>query len=300
MSQATQQSGTLPLVRTQVKKILTESPAYRGLPEAQRHNLAREMVKVADFIVGGGDGTNMPTAVALAGRDSAALPTDRPQPGKVAGEDFKAAAAQQGGKAMQELVREIDFPKFVAGLIDGVFNAIVDASIKQMEAYAELVKNVAKSVDQYMKDNITENQARDYLGDRYPDFLEVDIGGEQPKIKPKEGHDENNLPDFFADLGLAEPVQSLDEETAEQLVPFARKRMAMDRQQLLATMVLMGINRLVVTNGSINASVLFRLDTTDLVTRGFHQTAEQAGGGWKTTRTRPAWWGWFGGTSTSE
>lgn len=146
----------------------------------------------------------------------------------------------------------------------------------------------------------SHNQARDYLGDRYPDFLEVDIGGEQPKIKPKEGHDENNLPDFFADLGLAEPVQSLDEETAEQLVPFARQRMAMDRQQLLATMVLMGINRLVVTNGSINASVLFRLDTTDLVKRGFHQTAEQAGGGWKSTRSRPAWWGWFGGTSTHE
>jgi len=38
-----------------------------------------------------------------------------------------------------------------AGLPDGVFNSIVTSSIKQMEAYAELVKNVSKSVDQYMK-----------------------------------------------------------------------------------------------------------------------------------------------------
>src|SRR5262249_28289503 len=198
----------------------------------KRQELARDMVKVAHYIVGGSDGTNVPTAAALAGIESAKLPDNLPRPGKVAGEDFKTAAAQQGGPAVQQLGREIYFPKFVAGLIDGVFNAIVNASIKQMEAYAELVKNVAKSVDQYMKDNISENQARDYLGGRYPDFLEVDIGGEQPRIKPKEGHDENNLPDFFADLGLAEPVQSLDEETAEQLVPFARRQMAMNRQEL--------------------------------------------------------------------
>jgi hypothetical protein len=45
----------------------------------------------------------------------------------------------------------------------------------------------------------------------------------------------------------------------------------MDRQQLLATMVMMGVNRLVVTNGTIEASCFFELDTTDLRKR--HDTA---------------------------
>jgi hypothetical protein len=77
----------------------------------------------------------------------------------------------------------------------------------------------------------------------------------------KEGADEQNMPDFLADLGLKAPVTSLDDDTVEQqLVPAARRRIAMDRQQLLATMIMMGINRLVVTDGRIEASCMFELN----------------------------------------
>ena len=170
-----------------------------------------------------------------------------------------------------------------------MFNAIVTASIKQMDAYQKLVANVAKSVDEYMKDNITENSARDYLASRYPDHLQVDVSGDRPVVKPREGADDSTLPDFGKDLGLKEPVSSLDEDTTEQvLLPAARRRMAMDRQQLLATMVLMGINRLVVTDGSIEASCTFSLDTRDRVARHYDRATQfdyesdysESGGGW--------------------
>ena len=60
------------------------------------------------------------------------------------------------------------------------------------------------------------------------------------------------------------PVQSLDDETIEeQLVPAARTQLATSRQQLLATMVLMGINRIVVTDGRIAAKVLFDFQARD-------------------------------------
>src|SRR5205823_9982541 len=150
-------------------------------------------------------------------------------------------AAQQGGQAFTDVIADVNFPAFVGGLIDGVFNSIVTTSIKQMEAYAEMVKNVSKSVDQYMKDNVTENHARDYLAERYPEQLEVNIGGERPRLKPRDGYDEGTLPDFMRYLGLPRPVTSLDEDNVEQdLVPAARRRIAMDRQQMLATMVMMG------------------------------------------------------------
>jgi len=45
----------------------------------------------------------------------------------------------------------IDFPAFVSDLIRGVFNALVDSSIKQMEAYADLLKNVAIAADKFAK-----------------------------------------------------------------------------------------------------------------------------------------------------
>ena len=181
-------------------------------------------------------------------------------------------------------------------MIDGVFNAIVQSSIQQMEAYSELLSNVAKTVDEYMKDNVTENQARDYLADKYPDALEVDISGESPKIKPKEGADDSNMPDFFKDLGLPEPISNIDEETTEQvLMPAARKRIAMDRQQLLATMVMMGMNRLVVTDGKIEASVLFELDTTDAVEKSSNRTTD-----FDYTRNRKNEWGGKGSRSKSS
>lgn len=287
-------SPALPIVRSRVKDLLKHSRAFGDLSPERKRELANDMVKVAHYIVGGSDGKNVPTVAELAATDTSGsnLPTDRPKPPpNTASQDMVANAAKQGTQALVDVVKGVDFPKFVAGLIDGVFSAIVDSSIKQMEAYAELVKNVSKSVDQYMKDNVSENQSRDYLANRYPDHIELDLNGEQPKVKTKQGYDENSMPDFFSDLGLGMPMENFDDDTVEeQLVPAARKRMAMDRQQLLATMVLMGINRLVVTNGFIKSKVIFKLDTKDKVNKDFTQTAAQHGGSSSYERTRPSLW----------
>src|SRR6266568_2499609 len=284
------------LVTSRVQDLLGRSQAYWGLPEEQRQALTRDMVKVARYIVGGPTGDNVPHSALLTGAPGTARALADSQPsdpaGQTAGQRFAqsgAVAAQQGSAALAGLVRDVNFPAFVSGLIDGVFNAIVTASIKQMDAYQKLVANVAKTVDEYMKDNITENAARDYLANRYPDHLQVDTSGDNPVLKAKDGADDSDLPDFSKDLGLKEPVSSLDEDTAENtLMPAARRRMAMDRQQLLATMVLMGINRLIVTDGSIEASCTFSLDTKDSVKRHNDRAIQydmetdysESGGGW--------------------
>src|SRR5439155_4699439 len=93
-------------------------------------------------------------------------------PGQV-GADFKAGAVKQAVEQFGALVKKVDFPRFVGGLIQNVFQAIVDSSIQQMRAYGELLANVAKTVDQFAQDNITENNARDWLAQSYPDQLEV-------------------------------------------------------------------------------------------------------------------------------
>jgi hypothetical protein len=279
MDQTPNQSAALSLIRSLVKEKLCGSEAYNALPRDQQREIAFNSVNALNYILSGEDGQTIPKSITLGGNHEAFSPappmamagapgpapptsgTTRPprEPRQGFGESARA-----GGEALTEMVADVNFPQFVGGLIDGVFNSIVTTSIKQMEAYAEMVKNVSKSADQYMKDNVTENNARDYLTDRYPNHLQLDITGEQPLLKPKEGYDENNMPDFFADLGLKTPITSLDDDNVEQeLVPAARRRIALDRQQLLATMVMMGVNRLVVTNGTIEASCMFELDTTD-------------------------------------
>lgn len=271
---------TLDLVRSQVRGVLENTSAYRALDARQQRELAHNMVTVARYMVDAGGetaGTPMRATVAApyASAPVSALADNRAgthgtgdtrTSGRKFADGGGAIAAQQGSRALTDMIQRVNFPKFVAGLVQGVFNAIVDSSIKQMEAYGTLLKNVAKSVDEYMKDNVTSNQARDYLASKYPKHLAVDTKGKQPQLVPKKDAPHGAMPDFMKDLGLDSMMGSLTKRNVEdKLVPAAQRRMAMDRQQLLATMVLMGINRLIVTDGKISAHCLFQLDTTDHV-----------------------------------
>ncbi|WP_140628264.1 hypothetical protein [Methylibium rhizosphaerae] len=291
----------LPLIRQRVRQGLLSSPAYSRLSPEQRVAVANDTVRAFHYILGGADGRTRPDQVTLAGHTPvSALTGKAPVPeGDTAGQRFGEAgsvAAREGSEAFTEMIEKVDFPQFVAGLIDGVFNAIVNSSIQQMEAYAELVRNVSKSVDQYMRDNVSENNARDYLVDRYPEHFEIDLDGEKPKVRRRQGASDENLPDLQGDLGLPEPVTSVDDDVIEgKLVPAARRRMALDRQQLLATMVMMGVNRLVVTNGSIEASCMFELNTTDAVRRRMKQ---ERSADWHSQRKAEA--GYHGGYGSSR
>jgi len=254
------------------------------------------MVTIGTYLVDGERPGDHPAALALDDSErTIPVPPDVSfDPGDTAGGRFRGAggaqAAQSGTSAFTEEISRVNFPKFVADLIHGTFDAIVTSSIKQMDAYTELLKNVTKSVEEYMRDNVTPNNARDFLAGQYPDHFGVDTAGGQPKLVPKEPPDGSVMPDFMKELGLPQPVTDLDEDTIEgQLVPAARKRMAMDRQHLLMTMVLMGINRLIVTDGNINAKVLFQLDTRDRVRRGATQTQNFSDVDTKNT-SRFGWW----------
>jgi hypothetical protein len=46
-------------------------------------------------------------------------------------------------------LEEIELGSFVTALVRGTFEAIANASIRQMEAYVELLKSVASTVDQF-------------------------------------------------------------------------------------------------------------------------------------------------------
>ena len=50
-----------------------------------------------------------------------------------------------------ELIPSVDFPQFVGDLIQGVFNANLGITIKQMEAYVELLREAASSFPPFDK-----------------------------------------------------------------------------------------------------------------------------------------------------
>lgn len=160
---------------------------------------------------------------------------------------------------------EIDFPDFVAGLVHGTFDAIVDASIRQMESYADLVSAVAKPLEDFTADNVTLNQARDWLVQTYPQDLYLELGS-SPVVLPKPGEGEEasspRSPSWLSEFNL-EGEELTPELVEQQLVPLAKAKVGQSRQQMLATMVLLGLNRVVVRDGSISARLRFRASAAD-------------------------------------
>ncbi len=100
-------------------------------------------------------------------------------------------------------------------------------------------------------------------------MVDVDTGenGARPRVRLRDGVDEDAALRKVNSLPMeGGPLKSLDlddDEVEEKLVQGARTQLATGRQQLLATMVLMGINRIVVTDGKISAKVMYDFRAQD-------------------------------------
>ena len=260
---------------------LRHSPAFQGLALGVQRNILRDLDKIhRGFGHASGTASALGTPLDLrhgAGADApSGVPGDGQQvPTSAAGDGEskppgpKSAATETIARRAGALSDEIDFPKFVASLVHGTFDAIVEAAIRQMEAFADLVSAVAKSSEEFTRDNITPNQARDWLVAHYPQDLVLDHSSGEPKVVPKaqaqtDGEsDQPNSPAWLSefDLGGEELTAELIED---QLVPKAQQRAGQNRLQTLATMVLLGMNRVVVRDGTISARLRFRAVAADL------------------------------------
>ena len=262
-------------IRNQVRGLLEQAPAFQKLPDDEKRSMAQNMVKVASILAKPMDNgkVSLPSPIkSLLGNQKPVSEaqffkgTDTP-----AGADFKAGATKAGAESMKEYVEAVDFPAFVSSLIEGVFTSIVDSTIRQMHEYSKFLEAVVKSVDDFSRDNVTDNEARDHLVDRFPSFLDLDLEGDQPRVKLRDGVDEDALPDFQQEFGLDSPIDFDESESEQKLVKNARLELGRMRQQQLATMVLLGINRIVVTDGFINAKVVFDISSEESLSK---ETAE--------------------------
>ena len=264
---------TLNTARTTVRSLLAQSPAYAELPEEKRRQLARDLVQVGAFLAEPG----MRVAPKHMSQDVLALAQATPGSTLVQDAPKFGTAVRAGVEQAVALIQGVNFPGFVSGLIEGVFHSIVKSSIEQMEAYGKLVADVSKSLNQFRDDNTTANQGRDHLVEQFPDLFQIQMPGEDdpfggsggappgPRVTLREGVDERSAAArVSASMPLDKPITKLDDELVEALlVPAARTQLATGRQQLLATMVMMGINRIVVTDGKIQAKVMFDFQARD-------------------------------------
>jgi hypothetical protein len=282
-------------VERQVHHMLGRSTAFRALPASEQQRISRDTTAIVDTMAQNRlaqrrPATSDPYAVPF---DTTSAPTPglpppptlpgMPPPssggatptftgGVQPGSTSNFGPKQQGdfGTAIAtginqagELLRQVNFPAFVAELVQGVFQAVVDASIQQMRAYGELVQSVAMSLNDFRDANVSENQGRDHLVSKFPNLMQINVTEQGPRVALRPGADEDELSEAGISLGVSQD-QSIDADNLdEMLVPIARNDLARSRQSLLATVLLMGINRIVVTDGKINAKLKFDFHARD-------------------------------------
>lgn len=264
------ENAPLSEIRRHVRGTLERTPSFHSLPPDERRKVAHDLVRVLSFLSdpnGGQDYLVPQTARAFA--DDKDRFRDNPDAVKDAGKaatntdlvqkDFKATGATQAGDAFTTLSSAVDFPKFISSLIEGVFTSIVSTSLRQMEEFGKFLENVVKSVNEFARDNFSPDEGRDFIRGKYPDVFKQDPG----PLKLLDGLDDDKMPDFKSILGLDGPPDLSDEEIEQRVAQGARLQLAKMRQQQLAMMVMLGINRIVVTEGEIKASVMFDVSSMD-------------------------------------
>ncbi|MEO8550915.1 MAG: hypothetical protein ABI678_13105 [Kofleriaceae bacterium] len=256
------------VVQAQTTEFLRRNPNFARLSAAQQADTIRAMTSIVHTMADSARTTDpySPHAIGLDITDPNAIQTvsggAKELMQKSGGEIGSVIGA--GVTQAARMVKEINFPQFVASLIDGTFKAIVTSSIEQMKAYAEMVKSVSASLNDFKDKNTTDEEAQSSLVSRYPQLMQMQIVEGVSKVVPRDDAFGEDMPDFGKDLGLGESITSLDQDTIDQrLVPAARDDLARGRQQLLATTILMGINRIIVTDGKINARIRFKFDAVE-------------------------------------
>jgi hypothetical protein len=266
----------LPVVRTAVRDLLSSSQAFHSLSPDDRKTAAQAMVRVCQTAV------SLMQEEAKADLEAKSVTLERPRAvaaAQSAGQDFSGVSASKVAGTTQAILNAVSFPRFVTDLINGVFRAMVDSNRQQMASYVDLIKNVAASLDGFSETNLGDDQARHWLVDAFPGSFEIQ-GGADADTAPEDKAEENasarvalreggSMPSEEAlrtSLGLGPEETAPSGDPERSLMPFARRAIARQRQQVLASMVMMGMQRIVIESGRISAAMRFHIDTRSTAT----------------------------------
>lgn len=175
-----------------------------------------------------------------------------------------AAGAKQLEVAAKSPLSEIRFPEFTAKLITDTFNALIAANIQQTQAYVELLKDVSKSLTDYIndtKDDISGEMILQFLARILPDpthssGTKVRVGATLTAADATALNSALAVPGVQENPGInAAPIN--DSTALDTILMIVAKRIAADKYTLLKEMVRLGVLRLVVEHGVIETRLTF-------------------------------------------
>lgn len=149
---------------------------------------------------------------------------------------------EEGVDSFEDLVDSVDFPAFVRDLLKSVFDANISVMKAQTDDYIRLMKEATTGLGKFIK-QIGDDNARAYAADNNPNDFNILVeedgqGGEKIALTRPDG----------------ERVEG-DDEAA--ILADAKIKMAQEHRHALREMILMGVTRLVVERGEVEAEVNF-------------------------------------------
>lgn len=156
-------------------------------------------------------------------------------------------------KAFKELVESVDFPQFCSDLLKAVFDANLKVMKQQTDSYIKLMKEATKSTADFIK-KVKDDES----------FMKLaESRGEQYNVTTEKDSDGSTK------LALTNPngdkVDPEDSEVKRHILE-AKINMAKEHRAALREVLLMGVTRLVVEKGEIEASVEFSVKANRLST----------------------------------
>jgi hypothetical protein len=265
-------SEILATVRRAVRSVVEETPELRRYPDLERR-IANRMVGVslaaANLMAEEKRLSDEIGARAIAqGLDADPSPLAMAQTAS----DLHGQSAVRSAAGVLRATRDaIDFPNFVTSLITGVFQSIQTSNIQQLQAFSDLMEATSGTLDDFASTQITDGRALAWAAGRFPVFT---TQGEGDAARLALRPDAEMPPD--AELGRvlgasASEVRTIDSSDLNgTLLPIVRRKLARDRQSMLSTMILMGLQRVVVDDGHLHASMDLRVDARSIAeqTRG--------------------------------
>ena len=261
-------------VRHTIRETLSAQQAFNALDDSTRRDLAKGLVKIGSAALNHDDIQAAPNVLAQA---------------QNAGSEFSGVATDRLAGTTQAVLNAVSFPRFVTELITGVFKAMNDSNQQQLTAFVDLIRNVAQTTEGFADSNVGVSGARSWIAEHFPGSYEVqgadedmpeDLSGLDPAERRQRQAELQAERDAATRLamkpGAQPPTEGILRSTLgipagdavpsgsnpEGLVPFVQQTLARNRQQLLSTMVQMGLQRIVIESGRLNASMNFHIDTT--------------------------------------
>lgn len=270
--------------RHEVRKALTAAPQFAEIDRPTQQEIAHSLVRIAE-------------AARLLEHDAQKLPqTARAMN---AGDEFSGTAVDRVASTTRNILQSISFPRFVAELINGVFKAILDTNQQQLQQYLELIRGVSQSLEGFSTLGGNDDAARHWLVERFPGSYAIEGEDEEPDGFPSMDGEEDRDPLRLISVGSPPSPEALRAALSleagaevpsgggEALVPFVKRALARNRQGMLATMIQMGMQRIVIDSGKITAGMRFHIDATsaaqDRQTSAFdtrHSVAASASAGY--------------------